>query len=431
MKTISISELYELYKQHPVVTTDSRVCPAGAMFFALKGESFNGNQFALSALEKGCAVAVVDEPDVAVDERFVLVEDVLTALQQLAKLHRQTLGIPVVGITGTNGKTTTKELVAAVLAEKYRVHFTQGNFNNHIGVPLTLLQLTENHQIAVVEMGANHLGEIAELVDIVRPNCGLITNVGKAHLEGFGSLQGVLQTKGALYEFLRASRGVAFINAKNELLRSISHDLELKSYALDAEADVQGHVEACSPFVSLGWQRKNGEKHTVETHFVGIYNAENMLAAVAVGLHFGVPETAICHALAEYVPQNNRSQFVQTERNRLVVDAYNANPTSMMAALENFASMPMPHKVAILGDMLELGAQSAGEHRKIVEFLQQSDFEKVFLVGKNFQEIPSDFSTFENVDLLSEYLTSNALRDCTILVKGSNGIRLTKILPLL
>lgn len=429
---ISLSKLYELFLAHPQVTTDSRTCPEGSIFFALKGESFDGNRFAQAALDKGCAYAVVDEAEFATNERTLLVDDVLTTLQQLARHHRMQLGLPVVGITGTNGKTTTKELVTAVLSEKYKVHRTQGNLNNHIGVPLTLLGLTQKHTLAVVEMGASHPGEIADLVELVRPDCGLITNVGKAHLEGFGSLEGVLQTKGALYDYLRKNGGSIFINQKNALLQSIASGIAATSYALDADADVQGHVDDCSPFVTLSWQHRGGEKHTVKTHFVGIYNAENMLAAVTVGLHFGVEEKAICHALENYVPQNNRSQFVQSEHNRLVVDAYNANPTSMMAALDNFAAMQLPHKVAILGDMLELGAQSLDEHRKIADYLAKADFEQTFLVGTQFAQVSENrFQTFANVDELSEFLQHNPLIYKTILVKGSNGIHLTKLLPML
>ena len=429
---ISLSELYDIFCAHRQVTTDSRVCPEGSLFFALKGDNFDGNRFAQAALDKGCAYAVVDEAEFATNERILLVDNVLRAMQQLARMHRERLGVPVVGITGTNGKTTTKELVAAVLREKFNVHYTQGNFNNHIGVPLTLLQLTENHEVAVVEMGASHLGEIAELVEIVRPDCGLITNVGKAHLSGFGSLEGVLQTKGALYDYLRAHDGRVFINAKNELLRSISHGLKQTSYALDASADVQGSVVDCSPFITLEWHRCGGAAHVAKTRFVGIYNAENMLAAATVGLHFGVNEAQICHALESYVPQNNRSQFVETAHNRLVVDAYNANPTSMMAALENFAAMQLPHKAIVLGDMLELGAQSRDEHQKIVDYVAQAQFEEVFLVGSNFVQVADGrFRTFDNAEALAEYVSANPLIDRTILIKGSNGIHLTNIVPLL
>ncbi|MGN0186514.1 MAG: UDP-N-acetylmuramoyl-tripeptide--D-alanyl-D-alanine ligase [Paludibacteraceae bacterium] len=429
---VSLSELYKLFCEHSQVTTDSRVCPEGSLFFALKGDNFDGNRFAQAALDKGCAYAVVDEPEFATNDRILLVDNVLNTLQQLARMHREWLGIPIVGITGTNGKTTTKELVAAVLKEKFNVHYTQGNFNNHIGVPLTLLQLSDKHDVAVIEMGASHLGEIAELVEIVRPDCGLITNVGKAHLAGFGSLAGVLQTKGALYNYLREHKGKVFINAKNDLLQSISHGLNATSYALDIEADVQGTVVDCSPFVVLKWQRKGGVEHIVKTNFVGIYNAENMLAAITVGLHFGVAEPDICHALATYVPHNNRSQFVETAHNRLVVDAYNANPTSMMAALENFVAMQLPHKVAILGDMLELGAQSRDEHRKIIQFVTACGFDLVLLVGEQFAQVADDTClTFDNVACLSEFLQNHPLTDNTILVKGSNGIHLTNIVPLL
>ena len=429
---ISLSELYDIFCAHRQVTTDSRICPEGSLFFALKGDNFDGNRFAQAALDKGCAYAVVDEPEFATNERILLVDNVLHTLQQLARMHRERLGIPVVGITGTNGKTTTKELVAAVLREKFNVHYTQGNFNNHIGVPLTLLQLTDKHDVAVIEMGASHRGEIAELVEIVRPDCGLITNVGKAHLAGFGSLEGVLQTKGALYDYLRAHGGEVFINAQNELLNGIAHGLKLTSYALDAAADVQGHVVDCSPFITLEWQRRGGRPYRAKTHFVGIYNAENMLAAATVGLHFGVDETAICHALETYVPQNNRSQFVETAHNRLVVDAYNANPTSMRAALDNFVAMQLPHKVAVLGDMLELGAQSREEHKKIVDYVAQSHFDDVFWVGEHFAQVADGVGrTFGNVEQLVAFLRDNLLIDSTILIKGSNGIHLTNIVPLL
>ena len=431
MKPFTINQLYEVFCQHPVVTTDSRVCPEGSLFFALKGESFDGNHFALSALGKGCQYAVVDDETYAVDERFIVVENVLTALQQLATLHRKTLGTPIIGITGTNGKTTTKELVSAVLSEKYRVLYTQGNFNNHIGVPLTLLQLTKEHDIAVIEMGANHPGEIKTLVNIACPDCGLITNVGKAHLEGFGSLEGVLHTKGELYDYLREHNGQVFINSNNELLKSIAHKLNTTTYAIDGEADIQGSVTACSPFVSIKWHKKSEAPHAVDTHFVGIYNAENMLAAITVGLHFGVSPHAIDHALGTYAPQNNRSQFVETKHNRLVVDAYNANPTSMMAALENFKAMELPAKGVILGDMLELGLQSAEEHRRIVEFLKQAQFEFVYLVGKQFGAAADQFQQFETTAALMSYLEQHPLNNRTLLIKGSNGIGLTKVLPLL
>jgi len=431
MKPFTINELYKVFCQHPTITTDSRVCPKGSLFFALKGDSFNGNKFALMALEKGCQYAIVDEQEQALDNRFILVDNVLTTLQQLATLHRKALGTPIIGITGTNGKTTTKELVSAVLSEKYQVLFTQGNFNNHIGVPLTLLKLTKEHDIAVIEMGANHPGEIKTLVNIACPDCGLITNVGKAHLEGFGSLEGVLHTKGELYDYLREHDGHVFINSNNELLKSIAHKLNTTTYAIDGEADIQGSVTACSPFVSIKWCKKGEAPQSVNTHFVGIYNAENMLAAVTIGLHYEISLQAICHALETYVPQNNRSQFIETAHNRVVVDAYNANPTSMMAALENFEAMQMPAKGVILGDMLELGSQSADEHRHIVDYLKTAHLECVYLVGKQFAAVADQFQSFENTAALITYLEQKPLENKTLLVKGSNGIGLTKVLPLL
>lgn len=431
MKQFTINELYEVFCQHPTITTDSRVCPEGSLFFALKGDNFDGNHFALSALEKGCQYAIIDDKSYAIDDRFIVVENVLSTLHQLATLHRKTLGTPIVGITGTNGKTTTKELISAVLSEKYRVLYTQGNLNNHIGVPLTLLRLTKEHDIAVIEMGANHPGEIKTLVNIACPDCGLITNIGKAHLEGFGSLYGVLKTKGELYDYLREHNGHVFINSNNALLKSIAHKLNVTTYAISGNADIQGSVTACSPFVSIKWHKKGEIPHTVDTHFVGSYNAENMLAAITVGLHFNITPQAINHALKTYRPQNNRSQFVETEHNRLVVDAYNANPTSMMAALENFKTMEFSNKGVILGDMLELGLQSEEEHRHIVEFLKQGQFTSVYLVGKHFGAVADQFQHFETTADLIAFLEKQPLQNKTLLIKGSNGIGLTKIVPLL
>ena len=335
-----MSNLYNIFLNSAGITTDSRDCPEGSIFFALKGETFDGNKYAGAALDKGCAYAVVDEAEYAADDRFILVPDVLTALQQLANEHRRALGTRIIGVTGTNGKTTTKELIAAVLSKKYNVLYTQGNFNNHIGVPKTLLRLTKEHEIAVVEMGANHPGEIKTLVNIVEPDYGIITNVGKAHLEGFGSFEGVIKTKGELYDFLRQKGGSkVFIDADNEHLAGIAHDLEIK-YGVKSDAGalaVKGEIIACDPFLRFRW---NGGE--VNTHLIGAYNIYNMLAAATIGMHFGVTPAQTNEALTEYVPSNNRSQLTVTENNKLVVDAYNANPTSMMAALENF---PYGHAV--------------------------------------------------------------------------------------
>lgn len=448
---MSISSLYEIFLKHPVITTDSRDCPADSIFFALKGETFDGNAYALKALELGCAYAVIDEAECAIDSRCILVDDVLTTLQLLANYHRKALGTPVVGVTGTNGKTTTKELIAAVLSEKYNVLFTQGNFNNHIGVPKTLLRLTNEHDIAVIEMGANHPGEIKTLVDIVEPDFGIITNVGKAHLEGFGSFEGVIRTKGELYDFLRSSKKhtvsllsdqeyecpKVFIHADNEHLLGISHDLDLVKYGTTASSDlaVFGEITECAPFLAFTWKNQNAGSgaitHHVNTHLIGSYNIYNMLAAATIGLHFGVSEEQVNHALANYIPSNNRSQLTVTASNKLIVDTYNANPTSMNAALQNFRDMKVSPKMAILGDMRELGEVSAEEHQKVVDFLKQTDITNVWLVGSEFANTDCDYRKFDNVDQVKEEIAANPPKGEYILIKGSNGIKLFQLPELL
>ena len=448
---MSISSLYEIFLKHPVITTDSRDCPADSIFFALKGETFDGNAYALKALELGCAYAVVDETEYATDPRCILVDDVLTTLQLLANYHRKALGTPVIGVTGTNGKTTTKELIAAVLSEKYNVLYTQGNFNNHIGVPKTLLRLTKEHDIAVIEMGANHPGEIKTLVDIVEPDFGIITNVGKAHLEGFGSFEGVIRTKGELYDFLRSAKKhtvslacgqskecpKVFIHADNEHLLGISHDLDLVKYGTTASSDlaVFGEITECAPFLSFSWKNQNAGPeatfHNVNTHLIGSYNIYNMLAAATIGLHFGVSEEQVDHALANYIPSNNRSQLTITSSNKLIVDTYNANPTSMNAALQNFRDMKVSPKMAILGDMRELGEVSAEEHQKVVDFLKQTDITNVWLVGSEFAKTDCDYRKFDNVDQVKEEIAANPPKGEYILIKGSNGIKLFQLPELL
>ncbi len=419
---MEIQELYDIFQQHPVVTTDSRNCPANSIFFALKGASFNGNAFASAALEKGCAYAVVDEAEYATgDKRLILVNNVLETLQQLARHHRRQLGLPIVGITGTNGKTTTKELTAAVLSKKYNLLYTQGNLNNQIGVPLTLLRLTREHEMAVVEMGASHPGDIKELVEIVEPNYGLITNVGKAHLLGFGSFEGVIHTKGELYDFLREHHGRVFINPQNPHLMGISKGLDTIPY-------VKGELTDCNPFLRFSLLG-----HEVQTHLIGAYNIDNALAAATVGMQFGVPAEDICAALADYVPSNNRSQFMQTADNALIVDAYNANPTSMSLALQNFQQLQAAHKMCIIGDMGELGEASAQEHQRIVDLLQTMDLEEVWLVGDNFAhtECPASFRHFHDVEAVKAELSTSRPQGKTILVKGSNSTKLFQLPELL
>ena len=429
---MSLNELYELFLSHPVITTDTRNCPEGSIFFALKGDNFDGNLFAHEALEKGCAHAVVDNPQVAgSDGRMVYVSDVLLMLQELAHHHRKQLALPVVQITGTNGKTTTKELTAAVLAKRYKVLFTEGNFNNHIGVPKTLLRLTEEHEIAVIETGANHPGEIADLSKIVDADCGLITNVGKAHLEGFGSLEGVVLTKCELYQYLSSKpEGFIFLNGDNTLLAPQAKGLRAITYGKPEQGyDVEGEVISCDPQLRLRLRIANGEWHEVQTQLVGAYNLDNMLAAAAVGLRFGVSEADICAALEAYTPKNKRSELQKTEHNTLIVDAYNANPTSMKAALENFHLIPHPNKLLILGEMRELGSASTEEHTTVVALLQQLGFTNVWLVGKEFAAIASDtaFRCFNDVEAVKEELTWSPVSDRLILVKGSNGTKLFQL----
>lgn len=431
--------LYDIFLQHPVVTTDSRNCPAGSIFFALKGESFNANEFAAKALESGCAYAVIDEKQFAVDERYILVDDVLKALQNLANTHRKALKTKIIGITGTNGKTTTKELIAAVLQEKFNLHFTKGNLNNHIGVPLTLLQLNASHELAVVEMGANHPGEIEFLCNICEPDFGIITNVGKAHLEGFGSFEGVMKTKAELYDFIVKSGKGIFINQDNDFLNSmadkagVQEDLKIP-YSLTKKDDASvtyGRVFASSPMLEVICLENIDEPLLIQTQLIGSYNAENVLAAVTIGQFFGLNNDQIKSGLEKYQPQNNRSQLTITAKNKLVVDAYNANPTSMKAAIQNFADMQVNGKVLILGDMLELGEQTENEHLQIIELLKHGNFEQVFLVGKVFNALQHPFISFENKDILTEEIKNHPLEDKFILIKGSRGIQLEKAIPFL
>lgn len=425
-----MTRLYSLFLEHPTVTTDSRDCPQGSIFFALKGESFDGNAYAAAALEKGCAYAVVDVAEYAVDERYILVPDVLTALQQLANEHRRALGTPIIGVTGTNGKTTTKELIAAVLSKKFRVLYTQGNFNNHIGVPKTLLRLTAEDEIAVVEMGANHPGEIKALADIVEPDYGIITNVGMGHIEGFGSFEGVLRTKGELYDKLRGRKGAkVFIDADSPYLATICDGLPLIKYSVenaDFDIAVKGEVIGCDPYLRFRW-KANGTEHDVLTHLVGAYNIYNMLAAATIGLYFGVTPQQIDEALQDYVPGNNRSQLTVTERNKLIVDTYNANPTSMAAALQNFAMMSVGPKMAILGDMRELGPVSAEEHQKVVDYLREHSIDNVWLVGQEFAKTDCQYRKFPDVEAVKAELAANPVEGYYILIKGSNGIHLFEL----
>ena len=439
---ISVEELYSLYKKCSGITTDSRQIKEGSMFFALKGETFDGNDFALDALKAGAKYAIVDrfllEGTAYKGRKCIVVENTLNMLQQLAAYHRRQFDIPVVGITGTNGKTTTKELVAAVLSQKYTLIATQGNYNNFIGVPLTLFRMDEHTELAVVEMGASAPGEITTLTRVAQPTCGIITTVGKAHLQGFGSFEGVKKTKGELYDYLRQKGGVIFYNADNpDLCEMVQHrtGLRLSRYGVREQGVRILPATAEAPYLQLSFEHE-GKEVTISTHLVGDYNADNVMAALAIGTYFEVPFANMVKAIEAYTPSNSRSQLVKTGKNTLIIDAYNANPSSMKVALKNFAATNFDNKVLMLGDMLELGPDSVAEHRQILEQAVQVT-PKVFLVGSEFEAavglkpLSGQIRTFPTIEALKEYITEEPLTDCTILIKGSNGKHMQRVVDAL
>lgn len=422
-----IENIYRHYRLSGKMTTDSRKVDKNAVFFALKGEHFDGNDFAWETAEKGEASLVVcDRNDIPKHERIIKVDDTLTALQELAVMHRNNMNAKVLSITGTNGKTTTKELVAAVLRQSYRIIHTDGNLNNHLGVPLTLLNIKPDTQIAIVEMGANHPKEIEVLARLARPDYGIITNIGKAHLEGFGGFEGVVKTKNELYCHLREHDGTAFVNIENPLLMQLSSELRRYTYGANTQADYHIDREKCNPYLSVKYKDQ-----TFQTRLVGDYNFENVAAAIAVGLHFEVPEQKIAAALETYEPSNNRSQVIQTASNRIIMDAYNANPVSMQAALRNFKTICSENNLLVLGDMRELGKDSETEHRSILQLIDTLGFKQVFLVGSEFSKLQHhpEYQTFDTVEMLCQHLENHTIRHCDILIKGSRGIRLEKTLP--
>ena len=417
-----MSALYDIFRASTGVTTDSRAISEGALFFALRGASFDGNRFAIDALRKGASVAVIDDATVRENapeeliERLFVVEDTLRALQDLAREHREALGIPILSVAGSNGKTTTKELVSRVLAEKYEVYATRGNLNNHIGVPLTLLAMDHTTEFGVVEMGASACGEIALLASIAQPNYGILTNIGRSHLEGFGGVEGIRRGKGELFDFLNATGGRAFVPADDNVLSEMAAERENMAVEYFAFAT------------------SNGVEHQLE----GDYNLKNIAAAMSIGRYFDVDENRIRHAIATYTPTNNRSQRTVTDRNTLIVDCYNANPSSMRASLESFLSerSELP-RVCILGDMLELGEWSAEEHRSIVELIAAADFERIWLVGKHFTEAATTIannprvSCFASREQVAARLETDPIEGALVLVKGSHSIGLEKLIPLL
>ena len=428
---MEIAELYKLYKQYPEVSTDTRNAPKDSIFFALKGANFNGNEYAEKAIDNGCSYAVVDEEKYATRPNIILVEDALVTLQELARYHRKHIKTPVIGITGTNGKTTTKELITSVLSQEYNVVSTRGNLNNHIGVPLTLLRIKKEHEIAVVEMGASHVGEIKFLSDIAQPNYGLITNIGHAHIEGFGSYENVIKAKGELYEYIRGTRdGKIFIDFDNSLLREMAEGITSIYYGLNDDLFISGKVLSTNPYLEFEW-RFGGKKNKVKTKLIGDYNLSNALAAITVGKYLGINASLICKAIEGYEPTNNRSQLKKTDKNMLIIDAYNANPTSMYAALVNFDHMDVSRKVLILGDMKELGPDTDMEHQKIADYISHHNFDAAMLVGDNFSRIKTDIPRFKNMDGLQDYLLSHPLQDSYILLKGSRSVQLEKCIEFL
>ncbi len=432
---MDIKALYDIYRKHPTVITDSRVPVPGSLFFGLKGDHFNGSLYAHDALNGGSSFAVVDDPSVVRDERYILVENSLGTLQELAMFHRSRLSIPLIAITGSNGKTTTKELTAKILSIQYPTQATCGNLNNHIGVPLTLLGIDDSAEMGIIEMGANHAGEIAMLCRIAMPDYGLITNIGMAHLEGFGSLEGVKKAKKELYDYIEENGGLVFVNEQDKTLGGMLEEFDggVVWYGGDGESVISGEVLEANPLLRI---RLNITGHgflEVETGLVGSYNLENILAAASIGLHFGISPTHLKKAIQHYRADNNRSQQIHTDHNVLILDAYNANPTSMRLAIENFSSLIHPDKSVILGDMLELGEAAGEAHREVVDLLETAGFREVILVGSSFAktEVPGSYHVFSSVTECAGWLEEHSLRDRMILLKGSRGIGLEELLGIL
>jgi UDP-N-acetylmuramoyl-tripeptide--D-alanyl-D-alanine ligase len=441
MKFPQTSEIYSIFRKFPIVTTDSRKATAGTIFFALKGDNFNGNQFAESALGQGCNYVVIDEEQYYRGEQYILVKDCLASLQELAQYYRGQLKIPFISITGSNGKTTTKEFMKNVLSKKYKVLATAGNLNNHIGVPLTILSITPEIEIAIIEMGANHIGEIAQLCEIAQPDYGLITNIGRAHIGEFGSFEAIVKAKTEMYEFLKKRGGKVLVNSSNELLLANAEGMELISYGNSEKDFCSCQLVDANPFLKV-----NYENEVITSHLIGKYNFENIAAAVCLGKYFGVSRDQIKEAIEEYIPSNNRSQILKTNQNTLILDAYNANPSSMKAAIENFYDMSGENlpagqagKWLILGDMRELGKYEVEEHKKILELIAERKFKNVILVGEVFAKAVMEINPagnsilFKNSDELASRLKAEPLskNPSLILIKGSRGIKLEKIVEFL
>ncbi len=429
-----INELYQIFLKYSTVSTDTRNIKSNSLFFALKGERFNANEFAADALKAGAQYAIIDDANYQVNNHCILVTDVLKTLQELAAYHRKQLQIPVIAIVGSNGKTTTKELLTAVLSQKWNVLATPGNFNNHIGLPLTMLQINANHNIAIIEMGANHIGENAFLCEIAQPSMGIVTNNGKDHLEGFGSIEGVAESNAELYTYLHTHKGLAFINAHDAWLMSMAKDVtNKKTYAANfterqLAADYTCFAQALRPQIQFSLP---ASEHIITSPLSGDYNFDNIMVAVAFAQHLGLTETQIKKGVESYQPANNRSQVLKTNTNTIYMDAYNANPSSMELAIRNFAAMPFENKVLFLGDMFELGKYEAEEHQAIVNLCKQLQLQEVYLCGKAFSQTQSPYTLFENTEACLSYLKENTLSDKNIFMKGSRGMKLETLVPVL
>lgn len=431
----NIQELYQHYLQYPKVCIDTRTIANGCLFFALKGQNFDANTFAEQALAQGAAFAIIDDYKYAINDKCILVPDVLTTLQDLAKYHRKQLAIPVIGLTGSNGKTTTKELINTVLAEQYQTFATKGNLNNHIGVPLSVLAIQSDVEIAVIEMGANHQKEIEFLCEIAQPTHGLITNIGMAHLEGFGGIEGVKKGKGELYAYLKKTNGYAFINKDNPSLKEIrdKHQLDkIIYYGLEKQNAISGRLLHSDPFIEFEWS-KELETYAAKANLTGTYNFENILAAICIGDFFNLTPAQINKGLADYFPNNNRSQLTKTENNTLICDFYNANPSSMVAALNNLKALSGTQKTAIVGDMFELGAEAAEQHEKVIKTALQNNINQLIFIGQNFYAFKDKYkgNFFATPAEAYVFLTEQPIKGNLVLLKGSRGVALEQLLPLL
>ncbi|MCD4747626.1 MAG: UDP-N-acetylmuramoyl-tripeptide--D-alanyl-D-alanine ligase [Bacteroidales bacterium] len=425
-------DIYKLFIKHPLISTDSRNIQKYSIFFSLKGDNFNGNEFAETAIENGASFAIIDEVRYKKNTQYIVVDDVLKTLQELAKYHRKQLNTQIIAITGTNGKTTTKELICDVLKKKYKTQATQGNLNNHIGVPLTILSLKKETEIAVIEMGANHEGEIAKLCEIAQPDFGIITNIGKAHLEGFRNITGIIKAKNELYNYISNKNGTVFVNIDNNLLSGLSENIKKITYGTSTKANCCGNIIEIAPFIKLHYKcGKNS--NMIQSQLIGNYNLENILAAVCTGNYFNVEHKNIKNAIENYLPANNRSQILKTSDNFIILDAYNANPTSMEAAINNFALMNYKNKIVILGDMLELGSESINEHQKIIELLEKQNFNKIILVGNIFSSISNknNYTIFSDTEKTLKCLIDNPIKNASVLIKGSRGIKLETLVEFL